>query len=320
MLKKVHTKSYTGSAITEPPVKRYWKRVSRNWQLYLLISPVVLYFIIFHYIPMYGVQLAFKNFIATEGIMGSPWVGFDHFERFFSSYYFERLIINTVGISLYQLIVCFPFPIILAIMLNEVRAKYYKKTIQMVTYAPHFISVIVLAGITVEMLSPTKGVINTIIKFFGNEPIYFMAKKEYFKTIYVLTEVWQNSGCASIIYIAALANVSTELHESARIDGANRLQKIIHIDIPSIIPTIVILLILNVGKLMSVGFDKVFALQNSLNMETSDVISTYIYRAGILGAEYSFATAIGLFNSVINCALLLIVNHISKRVSETSLW
>ncbi|WP_442951651.1 ABC transporter permease [Paenibacillus sp. GYB003] len=284
------------------------------------MAPVLVYFIVFHYMPMYGVQIAFKDFIATKGIWGSPWVGLKHFDRFFDSYFFWRLLKNTLGISLYELAVGFPIPIVLALMINEVRHKGYKKFIQTVTYAPHFLSTVVLVGIVIMFLSPTSGIVNTIIKAFGGEPIFFMTKPEWFKTVYVLSGVWQQMGWSSIIYLAALAGIDPGLHEAARVDGASRLQRIWHINLPGIMPTVVILLILNIGSLMGVGFEKVFLMQNSLNTESSDVISTYVYRSGLLGAQYSFASAVGLFNSVVNFVLLLTVNRIAKAVNQSSLW
>lgn len=292
----------------------------KNWQMYLLITPVVIYFIVFHYWPMYGVQIAFKNFIATKGIWGSPWVGFKHFERFFDSYFFWRLIKNTLGISLFELVVGFPIPILLALMLNEVRNSGFRRFVQTVTYAPHFLSTVVVVGMIMMFLSPTSGLVNMAIQALGGEPIFFMTKPEWFKSIYVLSGVWQQMGWSSIIYLAALAGIDPQLHEAARVDGASRLQRIWHINLPGIRSTIVILLILNVGSLMGVGFEKVFLMQNSLNMAGSDVISTYVYRSGILGAQYSFSAAVGLFNSIVNFILLIIVNRIARKVSQVSLW
>lgn len=295
-------------------------KILKNWDLYLLLLPVLAYFIIFHYLPVYGMQLAFKDFIATEGIWGSPWIGLKHFERFFNGHYFWQLITNTLGISLYQILLSFPCAIILALMMNEVRGKFFKKTIQTITYAPHFISVVVLVAMMTAFLSPSNGVINMIIKELGFEPINFMAEPRLFKSLYVLSGVWQSTGWNSIIYMAALAGIDMSLHESAALDGAGRLKRILYINIPGILPTIIIMLILECGKVMGVGFEKVFLMQNSLNINASDVISTYVYRTGILGAQYSFSAAVGFFNSVVNCILLLLVNKISKSVSETSLW
>lgn len=296
------------------------KGFKRNWELYLLITPVIAYFIIFHYLPMYGVQIAFKDFIATKGITGSPWIGFRHFERFFNSYNFWRVIRNTLTLSLYSLAVGFPAPILLALSMNEVRNKFFKKTVQTVTYAPHFISTVVLVGMMAALLSPKTGIINQFIRLLGGESIAFMTEPGWFKTLYVFSGIWQNVGWGSIVYMAALAGIDTELHEAAMVDGASRLQRIWHINIPGILPTVVILLILNIGSIMSVGFEKVFLMQNDLTMKSSDVIATYVYRSGILGAQYSFSAAIGLFNSIINFILLVTVNRISKKVTETSLW
>ncbi|MEF3303976.1 ABC transporter permease subunit [Paenibacillus sp. GYB003] len=319
-MEHVQVRAPAASAVRPKRRGRAIRAIRRHWQLYALMAPVLVYFIVFHYMPMYGVQIAFKDFIATKGIWGSPWVGLKHFDRFFDSYFFWRLLKNTLGISLYELAVGFPIPIVLALMINEVRHKGYKKFIQTVTYAPHFLSTVVLVGIVIMFLSPTSGIVNTIIKAFGGEPIFFMTKPEWFKTVYVLSGVWQQMGWSSIIYLAALAGIDPGLHEAARVDGASRLQRIWHINLPGIMPTVVILLILNIGSLMGVGFEKVFLMQNSLNTESSDVISTYVYRSGLLGAQYSFASAVGLFNSVVNFVLLLTVNRIAKAVNQSSLW
>jgi len=296
------------------------KSFQKYWDLYLFISPVIVYFVIFHYFPMYGVQIAFKNFVASKGIWGSPWVGFDHFERFFKSFYFMRLIRNTLGINLYELLVAFPAPLLLALTINEVRQKQFRKLVQTVTYAPHFLSTVVMVGLILMFLSPQKGVVNHVIQLFGGEPVNFLTEAAWFKTIYVFSGVWQGAGWGAIIYLAALAGVDPQMHEAATIDGASRIQRIWHINLPSILPTIVILLILNMGSMMSVGFEKVYLMQNSLNMESSDVISTYVYRTGILGAQYSFSAAVGLFNSVVSFLLLIVVNSIVRKINETSLW
>lgn len=300
--------------------RRLLLAIKRHWRLYVLITPVLVYFAIFHYLPMYGVQIAFKDFIGTRGIWGSPWVGFKHFERFFESYFFWRLLKNTIGISLYELAVGFPVPILLALMINEVRQSSYKRFVQTVTYAPHFLSTVVLVGMLVIFLSPTSGIINKAIDAFGREPVYFLTEPQWFKSIYVFSGVWQSMGWSSIIYLAALTGIDPHLHEAARVDGATRLQRIWHINLPGIRPTIVILLILNIGSIMGVGFEKIFLMQNSLNMESSDVISTYVYRSGILGAQYSFSAAVGLFNSIVNFILLISVNQIARRLNQASLW
>jgi putative aldouronate transport system permease protein len=294
--------------------------IVKNWELYLLIAPVVIWYVVFCYTPMYGIQIAFKNHMASRGIWGSPWVGFHHFERFFNSYYFKRLISNTIGISLYSLVVGFPIPIVLALMVNELRGDKFKKIVQTVTYAPHFLSTVVLVGMLFVFLDPKTGLVNAIRKAYGKGSVAFMLEPAMFKSIYVLSGVWQNTGWNSIIYISSLSGIDPQLHEAAIVDGAGRLQRIWHINLPGIMPTIIILLIMNAGSIMSVGFEKVFLMQNDINLEASDVISTYVYRSGLLNAEYSFSTAVGLFNSIINFILLFVVNKISKAVSETSLW
>jgi len=303
--------------------KNHWiewkKSIRKNWELYLLLAPVILYFLIFHYYPLYGLQIAFKDFIATKGITGSPWVGFKHFERFFDSYYFWRLIKNTIGIGVFTLLVSFPVPIIIALLLNEVKSLRFKKFVQTIIYAPHFLSTVVVVGMLLLFLK-SDGMINQVITLFGGTPIDFISEPGWFKSIYVLSDVWQTMGWSSIIYIAALSAVDPAQHEAAMMDGASKFQRIIHINIPAIMPTIVILFILNVGSVMAIGFEKVFLLQNDLNMSTSDVISTFVYRSGILEAQYSFSAAVGLFNSIINFILLIMVNRIAKKVSDTSLW
>jgi putative aldouronate transport system permease protein len=296
------------------------KKILGMWQLYLLLSPALIYFIIFNYVPMYGVIIAFKDYVPTASIIGSKWVGLKHFELFINSYHFWILIKNTVLISLYSLIFGFPLPIILALMLNEMRTGFYKKFIQTVTYAPHFISMVVIVSMMILFLSPDAGIINKFMGLFGTEPINFMGKASLFRLIYVASGIWQETGWASILFLAALAGIDYELHEAAIIDGANRLQRIWFINLPGIMPTIIIVLIFSVSGLMNVGFEKVYLMQNAMNLSVSEVISTYVYKRGIQNAQYSFSTAVGLFNSAINFVLLLIVNGMSRRFSETSLW
>lgn len=296
------------------------KNIIKNYELYLFILPALAYFLLFCYGPLYGIQIAFKDFIASKGIWGSPWVGMKHLNYFFHSYYFGRLITNTVGISFYQLLAGFPIPILLALMLNEVKNNRFKKLVQNVTYAPHFISTVVMVGMILTFLSPSSGIVNQVIKFLGGEPISFMTKASMFNDIYVWSGIWQNAGWGSIIYLAVLAGIDTQLHEAAIVDGATRFQRILHINIPGIMPTMVIMLIMNSGTIMNVGFEKVFLMQNSINMEAADVIATYVYRTGLLNAQYSFSAAVGVFNSVINFIILVFVNSIAKRLSETSLW
>lgn len=296
-----------------------WKAVMRNWQLYLFVFPALTYFIVFHYFPMYGVQIAFKQFIATKGIWESDWIGFAHFKQFFDSYYFDLLIRNTVFISLYQLAL-FPVSIIVALSLNEVRAGWFKKTVQTVTYAPYFISVVVMSGMIIMFLNPSRGIINKIWTRLGGTPVDFLTEPSWFKTIYVLSGEWQNLGWGAIIYLAALAGINPELHEAATMDGASRLRKIWHINLPGILPTIVILFILNMGSFMSVGFEKVLLLQNALNREASEVIQTYVYQNGLVKGLYSFSSAVGLFNSLINMMLLIAFNQAARRFNQASLW
>ncbi len=299
---------------------RIWRKIKRHWQLYFVVVIPVILLLIFSYGPMYGLQIAFKDFSASLGIWESEWVGLKHFETFLTSHQFPRLIKNTLGISLYTLAAGFPIPIILAISLNECQDRLYKKTVQMFTYAPHFISTVVMAGIILMFLAPRSGLLNQFITLFGGTATDFMAEPAYFKSIYVWSGIWQNMGYSSIIYLSALSGIDPALHEAALVDGATKLKRIWHIDLPGIMPTITILLIMETGRIMSVGYEKIYLLQNSINMSASDVISTYVYRLGIEQAQYSFSTAVGLFNSVINCILLVAVNSFARRFGETSLW
>lgn len=304
--------------------KRYKSNLKRdvlkNWDLYLLFFPVLLYFVLFHYWPMYGVQIAFKDFIVTKGIKGSPWAGFRHFQRFFRSHHFWPLIKNTLVLSVYQLLASFPAPIILALLINEVMNNRFKRTVQTVTYAPHFLSTVVVVGMLTTMLSPQTGIINKLLQSMGKERIYFMGESQWFRHLYVWSGVWQHTGWNAIIYLAALSGINIELHEAAIVDGASKLERIWYINIPGILPTAIVLLILNLGQVMNVGFEKVFLMQNDLNISTSNVISTYVYNIGLLGSQYSFSTAVGLFNSIINFILLIAVNKISREVTDVGLW
>jgi putative aldouronate transport system permease protein len=295
-------------------------RILRNYELYLFFAPTLAYFLVFHYGPMYGVQIAFKDFVAARGIVGSPWVGFEHFERFFNSFQFWALLRNTLVLSIYQLVATFPIPVALALMLNHLTRQGFKRVVQTVTYAPHFISVVVLVGMLHAFLSPRSGIVNHAVVLLGGEPVMFMARASWFRHIYVWSTVWQQSGWATIIYLAALAGISPDLHEAAIVDGATKIQRILHIDIPGIVPTATILLILNVGRLMQLGFEKAFLMQSPLNLETSEIIQTYVYKVGLLGAQYSFSAAVGLFNSAINLLLLLSVNRLAKSAGQTALW
>ncbi|WP_373291212.1 ABC transporter permease [Paenibacillus marchantiophytorum] len=269
---------------------------------------------------MANAVLAFKNYNVIKGIWGSPWVGTKYFELFLNNPAFMMLIKNTLAISFYQLAVSFPFPILLALALNEVKNMAFKKTVQMVTYAPYFISTVVMVSIVMLFLSPRLGIINTIANAMGFESINYLGESGMFRSIYVFSDVWQTMGYSAVIYLAALAGIDPSLYEAAKVDGASRIQKILHVDLPGIMPTAVIILILSVGNIMAVGFEKMYLLQNPLNLATSEIISTYVYKMGLLNANYSFATAVGLFNSVINLILLVVVNGIAKRTSSNSLW
>ena len=285
-----------------------------------MLVPVIAFFVLFKYWPMYGEQTAFRQFMASKGIWGSPWVGTANFDRFFRSYYFGRLIRNTLTISLTTLLFSFPAPILLALMINELQGTRYKKTIQMVTYAPHFLSLTVVVGMINLLCATQTGVINQALNRMGYASIPFLTGEKYFLPLYILSGIWQQTGWNSVIYIAAIAGVDYSLYEAAYLDGAGIMKRIWHVTLPSIAPTIVIMLILRMGSVMDVGFEKVWLMQNGLNQETSDVIATYVYRAGLVNADYSYSSAVGLFTSVINFLLLTIVNKISRTVSEVSLW
>ncbi len=282
--------------------------------------PALIYIAIFCYQPMYGVLIAFKNFSPLDGIWGSQWVGLRHFSRFISSPVFFDVLKNTLTLSIYSLLAGFPIPILLAFALHYTQNKYFKKVVQTITYAPHFLSVVVICSLCLILFSPRTGIVNVLIERMGYERIFFMAKPEYFKHIYVWSGIWQNCGWNSIIYMAALAGVDQSIHESAVIDGANQMQRMWYIDFMGILPTVVILLILNTGSIMSVGYEKVLLLQNSLNADASEIISTYVYKKGIVSGEYSFSAAVGLFNSVVNFILLTTVNSISRKINDVSLW
>jgi putative aldouronate transport system permease protein len=296
------------------------RSLRRHWQLYLIMLPALLYFLIFKYIPMANAVIAFKDYSVVKGIWGSPWAGFKHFALFFNNPVFWTLLKNTLGLSLYALIAGFPIPILLAIALNEIRDGFFKRWVQLVTYAPYFISTVVLVSMIMLLLAPRLGVFNKGLQALGLDPINFLGRPNLFSSIYVWSGVWQNSGYAAIVYLAALSGVDPMLYEAAKVDGASRIQKILNIDLPGIMPVAVILLILSVGSLLAIGFEKAFLLQNPLNLSSSEIIATYVYKIGLLNANFSFATAVGLFNSVINMILLVAVNAYVKRVSDMSLW
>ena len=284
-----------------------------------MLIPLLAFYLIFHYYPMYGAQIAFKNFSIGKGIEGSPWVGMKHFNQFFKSIYFERLLTNTLLINIYDIVLGFPLPIILALLLNEVRSSGYKRTIQTVTYLPHFISTVVLCSLVREFTART-GLINDIITMFGGERIVFLSKPEWYRTVFVGSGIWRECGWNSIIYMAALSAIDVEQYEAARIDGANRLQQMWYITLPALLSTIVIMLIMRFGKIMNVGAEKTLLLYNPSTYKTADVIASYVYRKGIIDGNYSFSTAVGLFNSVINFIMLLSVNKISNKLTGSGLF
>jgi ABC-type polysaccharide transport system permease subunit len=292
----------------------------RHWQLYLLIVVPLAYFVIFKYIPIANAVIAFKDYSPIKGPWGSDWVGFKNFELFFQNPVFWTLVKNTFFLAGYTVLASFPIPIILAIALNEIRNGRFKKTVQLVTYAPYFISTVVVVSMTILVLSPRLGFVNDAIGLFGVPQIDFLGNPDYFRHIYVWSDVWQTTGYSAVIYLAALSGIDPALHESARIDGASRLQRIRNVDLPGIMPTAVIILVLGVGNIMSIGFEKAFLLQNPLNTSQSEIIATYVYKTGLLNADFSMATAIGLFNSVVNLCLLLVVNFVAKRITGNGLW
>lgn len=293
-----------------------WKK---NWILYLMALPAIMYFVVYCYAPMAGLYIAFSDYKFTSGIFSGDFVGFEWFIRFFQGPYFVRLLRNTLLLSLETLIWGFPMPILFALVINEIRSKPFKRVAQTVTYLPHFISIVVICGLVVDFTS-LDGLINTIITACGGQPIAFLTKPEWFRTVYVTSEIWQTFGWNSVIFLAALSGIDTQQFEAARLDGASRWQQMIYISLPSIMPTIVTVLLMRVGHLMSLGFEKVFNLYSPATYETADIIATYVYRQGILSANYSSAAAIGLFNSVINLILVVMMNKVSRKLSETSLW
>ncbi|OIJ21566.1 ABC transporter permease [Anaerobacillus alkalidiazotrophicus] len=300
---------------TASKLKRNIDYIKKNYVLYLLIAPAVILTIIFKYVPIYGATIAFKDFNPLKGIVGSDWVGLKHFENFLSSPNFLQIFMNTLKLSSFELLIGFPIPIILALMLNQVRRAKFKKNIQLVLYAPHFISIVVVSGMVFLFLSPA-GPINALLSIFLDKPVSFMSDPDAFRTIYIVSGVWQGAGWASIIYVAALANVDPQLHDAATIDGASLLQRIRHIDLPTLKPVMAVLFILAAGGIMAIGFEKAYLLQTSMNITTSEIIPTYVYKRGLLAGDYSFATAVGLFNAVINVFLLVFVNQVVKKLNE----
>jgi putative aldouronate transport system permease protein len=300
--------------------KRLGKRKDIHWQLWLMMIPAIVYMLLFVYKPMGGVLIAFQDYSLKRGIWGSEWVGFENFNRLFKSYWFPIILKNTLTLSLLSLILSFPAPIILALAANEIRSERRKRTFQTVSYAPHFISTVVVCGMITVFLSPESGVINFLLQAIGIDPVAFLAKPNAFKWVYVLSGIWQTVGWSAIIYIAALSGVDKNLLEAAEIDGANRIQRIRYVNLPVLVPTIVIMFILRCGSILSVGYEKVYLLQNTANLSASEVISTYVYKVGLEKADFGFSTAVNLFNNVINCIVLILSNKISKKVSGSSLF
>ncbi len=297
---------------------RAFRDLKLNKYIYVMLVPVVAYYVIFLYGPMYGLQIAFKDYSVGAGMWHSPWVGFKHFESFFESYYFWRLLRNTALLSVYELVFAFPASILLALLLNELRSNRFKRMVQTVTYMPHFISIVVISGMLVDFLS-RDGLINNVVAMLGFERTAFLGEAGWFRTIYISSNIWQSVGWGSIIYLSAMSSIDPSLYEAARVDGANRWKQTLHVTIPGIMPTIVILLILQIGSFMTVGTEKILLLYNPTTYETADVIGTFLYRKGILEADYSYSAAVGLFNSVINFALLVLANAAAKR-SGNNLW
>ena len=316
-------KSETGRLLSphrRPAALLFRKNFREHWQLWLMMLPAIAFIFIFSYKPMYGVQIAFRRFNVRKGITGSDWVGLAQFTRLFKSYWFPVILTNTLTISALSLVLGFPAPILLALMANEIRSDKVKSVFQTVTYAPHFISTIVMCGMIILFLSPTAGIINRLLNLLGHESVFFMQQKGAFKWIYVVSGIWQGTGWSAIIYYAALAGVEKELLEAAEIDGASRLQKILYINLPVLVPTMVVLFVLQCGSILNVGYEKVYALQNSANVTESEVISTYVYKLGMQQNDFSFSTATNLFNSVVNSIILIAANQLSKALTKNSLW
>jgi len=292
----------------------------REWQIYLMLIPTLVWFIVFLYKPMYGLQIAFKDYSIFRGVANSPWIGWEHFTYLFDNDQFIRAVWNTIKISALNLIFGFPAPIILALMFNEILHATYKRTAQTIVYLPHFISSVIIAGIVITAFSPSVGIVNTVLGWLGFDPVYFLTKPEWFRPIFVGTGIWQEAGFGSIVFLAAIAGVNPSLYESAVVDGANRWQMIWKITLPSILPTIIIMLIIRIGNIMEVSFELIILLYQPATYETADVVNTFIYRQGLQSGQYDFAAAAGLFNAVVAFVLVMAANSISRRYSRTSLW
>lgn len=300
--------------------KQQATRPGRNWDLFLLLLPAVIQVVIFRYWPIAGLQIAFKSFSTSKGIWGSAWIGFDHFLLFFKSYNFWEILGNTLTLSFFTLMFSFPIPFLFALFLNQVQVRWFRKTLQTMSYAPYFISTVVLVGMLYNFFSTSSGIVNLIAERLGGESINYLGTASYFVPLYIGSTIWQTMGYSAVIYIAALSNISPELYEAARIDGASRFQRVVHIDFPSLLPTMIVLLIMSIGQIMNIGYEKVYLMQNALNLSKSEIISTYVYKLGLQQARYDFSTAVNLFNTVINFIILMLVNRGAKKISGASLW
>lgn len=307
-------------AVTVPHKKSGWKAVCSCWQLYVLVLPAIIYFFVFNYLPMYGIQIAFKDYKAVKGIAGSPWVGLKHFKNFFKAYYFNRLIWNTLWLNILNLLFSFPVPLILAILLNQIRKPGVKRVIQTTIYVPYFISTVVLAGMLYIFLSPSSGIFNHVRMAMGLTPIDYMSEAAAFRPIYIISNIWQSAGYGTILYIATLTGIDPSLYEAADIDGASIWQKIRYIDLPTLVPTAMMVFILDCGKLLSSNTNKVLVMQTSGNIPTSDILGVYVYTVGLGSGQFSYTSAIGLFVNVINFAMILLVNMISKKTAQVGLF
>jgi len=304
----------------ELPRKGRIPEAFRYWDLYLIMVPGLLFFVIFKYVPMWGTLIAFQDYSPFAGIRNSPWVGLEHFERMFNSKEFYQVFINTLLISLYKLFWGFPAPIILALMLNEVRHMLFKRSIQTIVYLPHFLSWVIVGGVLINILSPSTGIVNEILKYFGIEPIMFLGDERWFRSILVISDIWKSAGWGTIIYLAALAGINPQLYEAATVDGANRWKQVWHITLPSLLPTIAILFLLNLSSVLDVGFEQILILYNSLVYSVGDVIETYVYRVGISQGEFSYTTAVGLFKSIIALILVVLANSATKKMGHEGIW
>ena len=320
--RQTHAKRTFAPSLTSAGLSHLLMRMRRRWQLYALLVLPLAYIIIFSYVPILGAQIAFRDYTATGGIWNSPWVGLANFERFFNSYQFSRLIINTLTLGLYLLVASFPIPIIVALSLNQVRVLWFKKTVQLATYAPHFISTVVMVGLILQMLNPRFGIIAQITTALGLPPVNAMSRPELYQSIFVWTDIWQHMGFAAIIYLAALTTIDPSLHEAAVVDGASKLRRIWHIDIPGIMPIATMLLILNFGNFINIGFEKVLLLQNPINTSMSEILDTYVYKVGLASPtlDFSYATAIGLFKGVLALLMVVFANYSVKKLGQESLW